>query len=154
MTARAGVRGFGYRIDYDKEIAYDLTLIERHERSLKTAGTFTAADLATFPQGLSVLDYLWHEDTRLARWQALTGLEIEDLRCMAHDADWEYPGLGSVQSADWYKRGQRAWAAAVKGYGTDDVLEVIRSVEHERNQLRLAKAALARHRRNKEKYAP
>ena len=154
MTARAGVRGFGYRIDYDKEIAYDLTLIERHERSLKTAGTFTAADLATFPQGLSVLDYLWHEDTRLARWQALTGLEIEDLRCMAHDADWEYPGLGSGQSPDGHERGQRARAAAAEGFGTDVVHAVTRPPAHERNQLRLAKAALARHRRNKEKYAP
>lgn len=152
MTGRAGTRGFGYSIDYDKEIAYDLRLIERHTRYMTIAETFTAADLATFPNGLSVLDYLWHEETRAARWQALTGLELEDLRCMAHDADWEYPGLGAPESPDWYQRGKRAWSAAMKGYGTDDALEVIRSVEHERNQFRLAKAALARHRRNKGKY--
>lgn len=152
MTGRPGTRGFGYRIDYDKEIAYDLTLIDQHERYLKIAETFTAADLATFPRGLTVLDYLWHEETRLSRWQTLTGLDVEDLRCMLYDIDGDYPGLEPAQSVDWFLRGERACKAAIKGYGTGDALEMIHPVENQRRWLKLAKASLSRHRRNKEKY--
>jgi hypothetical protein len=144
--------GFGYRIDYDKEIAEDLARIASHEHYLKIAETFAAADLATFPNGLTLLDYLWHEETRLSRWQALTGLELEDLRCCMDYVECEYPGLGSAESSDWYWRGERACAAAFKAYGTCDAFERIHPAEQQIGWLRKARASLSRHRRNKEKY--
>lgn len=146
---------WGYAIDYDREIARDQADIEALTSPLLLAviAEMTEADAKIMTSGYSygghgVLAFVINVP---ARWQqrakifGLTSLEITEMAALA---EWS-TGISEIDSAEsdqgWYQRAEVLFSK----WETFTFL----SEEERRNRLAKAKASMARHRRNKEKYS-
>lgn len=148
--------GFAYRINYDKEIAADQAEIDRLERCLVdhvfyvvppnehwTATTLLAAELlyAAVPARYAP-EYAGAIGSR-----ERMGLTDADVAAVALFEEWDIPGIAAPEGS-WYSRAARIQLWLATKYGT--------WIEPEatlRLQLKKARTALARHRRNRAKYA-
>jgi hypothetical protein len=136
-------------IDYDKEIAADLKLIADLE-NIAARGWFRTPE--TKPGYQFGLVDLFLENREKAR---AFDVSDDDLECYAWVADFSIAGLDlyGFKRTDlgpgWYGRGEALAKkiAAASGWAGD-----LLSVEEHANNLKKAKASLARHRRNQKKY--
>lgn len=128
---------WAYKIDYAKAIEADLAEIARYERII-ALGLFTPADWAAQGYATTAHDLALRDP---AVREAL-GLSDEDMRALAVAR-----GFADAEPAPGrYARGCEIRAAHVAAYGVYLETEAVI-----RDRLRLARAALARHRRNQRK---
>jgi hypothetical protein len=152
-SERPRSRGWGYAIDYVKEIAADQARIAHlsSEPCIRASRELLPEAQAAFPDfaDWDVYYLITYKPEGVAARGAVFGLTLEDVRAWAYlydsqdDALWAL--LGDHQPGD-YARG-KAIDARLGRYAFDVWSEADR-----RKALAKAKAALARHRRNAEKH--
>lgn len=132
--------GWGYAIDYDKEIARDIAELAAVERYL-ALGVF--ADPALVADGIH--DSLAHRVLRDPAAATALGLTADDRTALAILLD--APLSDGPLPDGWYNRA-RAVAAKLDALWADALL----TVDHAKRLRSKVKTDLARHRRNKAKY--
>lgn len=147
---RAGFKKpWGYALDYDKEIATDAKLLASLERA-RDAGWVKIHD----PSYSYQLHDLMLDRPEIA---AAFGLTDEDRTCLADVLDltskeFVARGIPSVRSTEsdgaWYRRGDAIAKRVLAAWEGD-----LYTAAELKKLIAAAKATLARHRRNKGKYA-
>lgn len=146
--------GFGYALNYDKEIANDEAEIAAYERAL--------AHDYTKPNSMQVEGYyypIWQlafESRAIAKSIGLSGRDVGALADYIEMSEAQIVAFGHWHNAlevpetgrAWHERGKAALAKCTEAWPYDDLLSVAQ-LKRARSK---AKAALARHMRNREKY--
>jgi hypothetical protein len=149
-VSRPAFKPFGYALDYNKEIAADEERLARLERA-RDAGWVKKTCDPSYSYGL--------HDLMLERREIATafGLTVEDRACLADALELPLDALiargipvliPEEPPGPWYRRGDAILKRIVAAWDGDlyTAAELKKQISH-------AKATLARHRRNKGKYA-
>lgn len=143
--AHAARSGWGYRIDYDKEIANDLKEITATERHVQLAQVLTAEERAMGDWHLDLASFLFRNVEQRAPLLGLSTTDVADLwwywDLNAGTCDYDTPEPAN----GWYGRGARIEERLREQYGS----YVLRDPQKLLKKLR---GALSRHRRNKVKF--
>lgn len=146
-------RGFGYAIDYNREIALDLKTLADIEH-LITHGLLKPDAVATTGYAFSIADAALQG----GEWLARLGITEDERHAIAWerelpDASFEKLGIPLTEpTGNWYRCADTAYkrlAALAGDWGND--LPTLAEAKRIRAK---AKADLARHRRNQLKYDP
>lgn len=153
-------RGWGFKLDYDREIAADSKLIEQLTRLIENRrfhpGVMIKAGFPIDISGYSItlIDLAFLDVMGTAAQLGLSLLDLSDLACVMDREDFAMTQLdGSVvalpeEAQGAYKRGGVLVDRLEKIWSGD-----LYSEEKSLALLKKAKADLARHKRNKAKYA-
>lgn len=143
--AHAARSGWGYRIDYDKEIANDLKEIAVAERHVPLSQVLTAEERAVGDWHLDLVSFLFRNVEQRAPLLGLSTTDVADLwwYCDLNSGTYDYDAPEPAKG--WYGRGK----------AIDDRLRqqydqyVLRDPQKLLKKLR---GALSRHRRNKVRF--
>ena len=152
MRPRRPDRGFGFAIDYNREIALDLKSIADAEHLI----TRSLLKPHSWPAGyaFSVADAAIEG----GEWLARLGITEEERHAIAWERECSDDAMRALgipltqPVGDWYKRADGALgriAELARGWGSD--LPTLTEAKRLRSR---AKASLARHRRNQSKFDP
>jgi hypothetical protein len=157
-------RGWGYAIDYDKEIALDEAEIARldHPVARAVSASLTSEEIDWIESkryAYTPIDWLWYRPELLRERAAIVRLSPRELELLAalrmddvtagHEASsWISSYAESVlEESSWYRE-----AAALGKQFENLVGENIISESRRATLLKKAKSDLSRHRRNKAKH--
>jgi hypothetical protein len=133
---------WGYRIDYDKEIANDLKEIAAAERHIPLAQVLTKQERDGAWFNLSVVAFLFANVEQRSPLLKLSATDVADLWWYCElDASWSEYDVPEPSSG-WYSRGEAINKRLVAEFGEyvhGDPQKLIKKY----------RAALSRHRRNK-----
>lgn len=134
-------RGWGYKIDYDREIALDLENIACAERHLPLAAALSDEERAAGPEHVNIAWFLAADREARAPLLGLTQEQASELLWL-----WDIDHDSTVlERPGWYRRARDQEKRLEKefgGYIQRDAAAAIKA----------HKVRLARHRRNKDKY--
>lgn len=143
--AHAARSGWGYKINYDKEIANDLKEIANTERHLPLAQVLTAEERAMGDWQLDLVSFLFRNVEQRAPLLGLTPADVADLWWYCELDGYKYDYDVPEPTKGWYGRG----AAIDKRLREQYDNYVLRDPQARLKKLR---GALSRHRRNKVKF--
>ncbi len=136
---RALNQGWGYQLDYDKEIATDLREIKQTERHIPLAAALTDGERAN--GGPNIIFFLFDN---VAERAPLLGLSLED----ATDLAW-FTDIGMQDTEEprtgWYGRGEAISKRLIEQFDHHVIADP-------QKLLKKLRARLARHRRNQKKF--
>ncbi len=144
--AHAARAGWGYKLDYDKEIANDAKEIAETERHIPLARVLTEAERAWGPYHLLLLHFLFADVSGRAPLLGLSPEDVADLWWFSNMNPGECEYDAPEPRAGWYSRGEAVGKRMSEHFGSE---YVIRDPQEMLTKLR---SRLARHRRNKGKF--
>ncbi len=133
--------GWGYKIDYDKEIAEDLAYIAQVERHVALAAVLTEEERAKGSNHLWFTNFLF---SNIEQRAPLMGLTETEAREMAWFDDVSLP-RETEPAGGWYGRAEANMKRLEKEIGTWIISDP-------QALLKKLRVRLARHRRNKERF--
>lgn len=143
--AHAARSGWGYKLDYDKEIAIDLKEIATAERHVPLAAVLTPEERAMGTWHLDLVSFLFRNVEQRAPLLGLSPGDVADLWWYSDLSPGAYEYDAPEPTKGWYGRGKIIDDRLREQYDAYVLSEP-------QKLLKKLRGALSRHRRNKVKF--